>query len=324
MSKSVDLIGVPFDLGGGRSGARGGPEAFRRSGMIPALERAHISVRYQNIQEQSECPGVFDSLRKPRGRVYYEKEVAAVTRLVGARTFASLRLGHLPVVLGGDHSLSIGSIGAMLHPDILRGRTLGLVWIDAHYDAHTHLTTHSHRAHGLPLATLLGYGPRSLMPRGRKIRVETASGRSIRQAPRSLLSPGNVLHIGAGTDNCESEEDEFFETHGIPRFSRAYLQKEGWGSLWDALCALLCVDLLWVSLDLDAIDGSFAPGVYYRNPDGLLREELLLLASRIADSGKLCGVDIMEYNPKAEEFDVQGNSLTAGLATEFLLQILRT
>lgn len=321
MNVKVDLIGVPFDLGGGRSGARYGPDALIQSGLIEELKEVGISSRYHDLRVLGEIKEAFDTTRIARGQVHFEHEVAQVARLVSVHTFTSLRRGHLPVVIGGDHSISIGSVGAALHPEFLCGRTLGLVWIDAHLDAHTHLTTHSSRAHGLPLATLLGYGPRRFLECVHAITPGARIGRHSRVC--TALSPLNVMHIGCGEDHCELEEYAFFEKHHIPQFSRKYLQEEGWSTLFTSLQEISHrVDYLWVSLDLDSLDHSIAPGVYYPNPHGLLREEILALAAVLSDSRKVCGIDIMEYNPQFEKLDESGRAITARTATEFLLRLL--
>lgn len=321
MNLKVDLLGVPFDLGGGRSGARYGPDALIRSGLIEELKATGVSSRYHDLRVQGEIKKAFDTTRVAHGRVHFEHEVAEVAGLVSVYTFASLRRRHLPVVLGGDHSISIGSVGAALHPEFLCGRTLGLVWIDAHLDAHTHLTTHSCRAHGLPLATLLGYGPRRFLNCVHSSIRDSRTDK--RRRTNTALSPLDVIHIGRGEDHCESEEHAFFEEHQIPQFSRKYLQEEGWSALFASLQEIAHrVDHLWVSLDLDSLDNSIAPGVYYPNPNGLLREEILSLASVLSHSGKVCGIDIMEYNPQFEKLDEAGRAITAHTATEFLLQLL--
>lgn len=321
MNFAVDLIGVPFDLGGGRSGARYGPDSFARSCLPQELSRVGFASRYYDLGAKWGIVEAFNTLRTPSGLVHYEREVAQMAKIVSARTVATILAGRFPVVLGGDHSISIGSIGGALHSSVLSGRKLGLVWIDAHLDAHTHLTTPSHRAHGLPLATLLGYGPKRLVECANAVTYGVDKGR--RKRIGTTLSPLHVIHIGAGEDHCEPEEYAFFEKHSIPQFSRKHLRQEGWSALYSSLQEICdSVDLLWVSLDLDSIDRSIAPGVYYPNPNGLRREEVLELAAVIAASGKLCGVDLMEYNPQFEQLDKDGNPITVRTATEFLLRLL--
>ena len=170
---------------------RYGPDALICSGSLK-LGYGGDFESHQNLRVRENLS--IDTTRVARGKVHYEHEVAQVVRLVSAHTFASLRHGHIPVVLGGDHSISIGSVGAALHPEFLRGRTFGLVWIDAHLDAHTHLTTPSRRAHGLPLATLLGYGPRKLLECIHSVTPSSYAGRRTRC---SMLS-ANVIHVGCG------------------------------------------------------------------------------------------------------------------------------
>lgn len=319
MKLEVDLIGVPFDLGGGRSGAREGPNAFMSSCFTQDIASVGATIRYYDLRAQGGIIEAFDTTRDPEGDVYYEREVAQVAKLLSVRTCKTLFAGRLPVVLGGDHSISIGSVGGAIHHSVSLERKLGLVWIDAHLDAHTHLTTKSHRAHGLPLATLLGCGPDEFVRTANAIRYDRITGCKI----GASLSPLHVIHIGAGEEHCEEEEYAFFAEHHVPEFSRKHLKQNGLFVLEHELRLLAdSVDSIWVSLDLDALDSSIAPGVYYPNQDGLLQSEILYIAQCISRSGKLCGVDIMEYNPQFDRADKDGKPLTIEIATKFLQQLL--
>lgn len=315
MHRAVDLIGVPSEVGG-QNGTASGPDVLGPP-LLRALSEAGLAAAYHHVRGLQDFPSPSDVSRKPRGKVYYQKRVAAVADLVADCTFTSLCREHLPVVLGGDHSIAIGSQRSACNPDLLKGRTVGLVWIDAHYDAHTEETTRSHNANGMPLATLLGFGPRAFLPS----RWE-ADGKKLRRQPCQVFRPEHVLHLGVGETDCEPEEKALLDRLGVRIFAARGLHKNFW-TAGAALKALLeRVDLVSVSLDLDAIDRTFAPAVHLQSDGGITRTMLLCLADEVAMSKKLWSVDIMEYKQSAEEYNENGEGRTVALARDFLLRLL--
>jgi arginase len=308
MRRSIDVIGVPFDLGGGKSGVDSGPEALVASGFLSVLQSSGHNVSYRDLSKISACSYRFSSLDPPQGKVQYLKELIYVLESLCVRTFASLRVGHAPIILGGDHSIAIGSIGAALAPGILDGKRLGVVWIDAHYDAHTAATTSSGHANGMPLATLLGRGTHQLR--------RPIGYRSIR--------PEHLLHIGAGKADCEPEEIALFAKLGIPCFDQERLQSGGWMPVYQAIRSLaLAVDYIWVSFDIDSVNERWAPGVAFPNKFGIDDKGLFWLADRLALTGKVIGADIVEHTKDREKYDAEGRPKTAMLATEFARRILK-
>lgn len=307
MARSIDVIGVPFDLGGEKSGVDSGPAALVSSGFLDKLRFSGHGVSYKDLSQISESAHCFTSTDPPCGKVKYAKEAAGVLSLLAARTFASLRVGHTPIILGGDHSIAIGSVGAALTPELLPGR-VGLVWIDAHYDAHTARTTSSGHVNGMPLATLLG--------RGAGVLRHPISHRKIR--------PEHVLHVGAGKADCEPEEVALFAKLRIPCFTQEHLRSGGWHPVYQALSALArSVDHIWVSFDLDAVNYRWAPGVAFPNKAGLDRNSVYWFAERLALTGKICGADIVEHTSAREEYDANGQPKTATLAAEFAKRLFR-
>jgi arginase len=310
MPKHIDVIGVPIDVGGGRSGACHGPRALIASGIVQKLEAAGHTVSCKDIFEGNVEPVCLASAPSPpsKTRTLYVDEVGASITLLAARTFASLRVGHTPLILGGDHSVVIGSVGAALHPDLLCGKKLGLVWIDAHYDAHTGKTTSSGNANGMPLASLLGMGLREFRT--------PISNRKIQ--------PKNVLHIGAGKADCEPQEIALLERLNVRCFTEEHILTSGILPICDAYDELCTrVDLIWVSFDIDAVNQYWAPGVAYPNKGGFSYSMLMHLVDRLASRGKIIGADIVEYAPHKEEYDPLGFPKTATLATEFALRLFQ-
>lgn len=300
----IDLIGVPFDLGGGKSGAREGPRALLLSGLLARLRAHGHSARYVDAEELSEFPDVFTSSRDLRGRVRWLKNVAGVVGLTGARVTASLATSGTPVVLGGDHSIAIGSVSATLRRTRDEGASLGLLWIDAHYDAHTERSSRSHNANGMPLAAILGDGHPALRH-------------------REPISPDAVLHVGAGETDCEPDEIRYLIERRITTFSMSHIREFGPEMTYLGIEEFLRRhDRVWVSWDVDAVDARFAPAVDYPSIGGLSKDVILEIARRIASSGKVTGVDVVEYKPSSEEFGEDGRPKTAGLVQDFLLALL--
>lgn len=308
MARMIDVIGVPYHLGGTQNGTRGGPEGLVQNGFLAALEGRGHNVTYANLRAVSGRDDIFCGAHHEGHRVRYADELIALIPLLARQTGLALVEGSTPLVLGGDHSIVMGSIGAALHPDALHDDRLGLVWIDAHYDAHTEWTTHTGNTHGMPLAALLG------------------EGRQFRPAiGKQKFLPSQVIHIGAGVADCEPEEIALLSRLGVPCFPETFLAEKGWSPVYAALQALSSrVERIWVSFDLDSVCVEDAPGVSYRRlKGGLTRQEVLMLANWLSHTGKVVGADIVEMNFQYERLDAHGSSVTAHLASEFACQLLK-
>jgi arginase len=242
---------------------------------------------------------IFAGLNRPvQGPVRNHKELLRLIDDLCLRVMKLIHSRETPLVIGGDHSIVVGSIAAALRST----SSLGLVWVDAHYDAHTAETSHTGNAHGMPLATVLGFGGRCY--------DAVLQGRSV--------DPRHVLHVGAGSDDCEPEELELLDRLEVARFSDATLREIGWEPVFSFIEKLASsVEKIWVSFDLDAVRAEDAPGVYYRRKNGgLSRKEVLQLAYRLSATRKVVGADIVEMNFLRERV-VNGRFVTAVLASEF-------
>lgn len=302
MLRPLYLLGVPSEMGA-LNGTAKGPEAFQLSFRRLFSDVGQI-MTYENIGENVGFYDMEKLPRRSRGRVHRKKHVALVADLTAMRTYALLSAGRLPIVLGGDHSVSIGSCRGALEFASGQEKKIGLIWIDAHYDAHTEKTTRSHHANGMPLATLLGYGPRAF------------------RRPPYIFSPEQVIHLGAGNADCEPEEKALLDKLGVETFSAKALQENPIPAWIRTLALVDRSDLVWVSFDLDAVDRRFAPGVHLPSDGGLDRRLLLWLAEYMQVSQKLLGVDVMEYKPANDEFTEDGEGKTARLAVDVLLKLL--
>ncbi len=304
--KPVDVIGAPCDLGGALRGSARAPQTLIEDGLLVQLRVDSRSVSYTNIREHTLYPEAFCSTQKPSGRVHYRKKIETVLSVIAPRVFASLQLGHIPLLLGGDHSLVIASIGQALH---FYGTRLGVIWLDAHCDAHMPQTSSSHHANGMPLATLLGHGPKGFRtPIGDR-----------------ALTPAQVLHIGRGETDCEPEEIDFLEKRNVEMFPMSFLRGTDGMFLMSQRLKAFCesFDAVWVSTDIDVVLARDAPGVDFPSITGMTREELLAIARIIADSRLLVGADFVEYNPTRDHVYSDGTHQTAQLLIDVATTLFR-
>ncbi len=297
MHESIHVLGVPYELGGAGRGASSGPTALVEGGLLDILSEEH-KVSYLDLGDLLPSE-IFAGLNRPvQGPVRNHKELLRLIDDLCLRVMKLIHSRETPLVIGGDHSIVVGSIAAALRST----SSLGLVWVDAHYDAHTAETSHTGNAHGMPLATVLGFGGRCY--------DAVLQGRSV--------DPRHVLHVGAGSDDCEPEELELLDRLEVARFSDATLREIGWEPVFSFIEKLASsVEKIWVSFDLDAVRAEDAPGVYYRRKNGgLSRKEVLQLAYRLSATRKVVGADIVEMNFLRERV-VNGRFVTAVLASEF-------
>lgn len=289
----VDLIGVPLDFGADRRGVDMGPSAIRYAGLRGGLETLGHTVHDRGNVEvpvAETCPPGDPCLK-------YLDSIIDVARRLADRVAASLAAGHVPLTLGGDHSLALGSVmGAA------RGRRLGLIWLDAHGDFNTSETTPSGNIHGMPLAAIAGLGDERLV---------TLKGG---EPPGAAIAPANIAVVGAR--DLDDGERALLERAGVAVFSMEAVDRLG---MCEAMRRAITIvsrgtDGIYLSLDLDGVDPVFAPGVGTPVPGGLTFREAHLAAELVADTGRLAGVDLVEVNPI---LDLQNG--TAVLAVQLAL-----
>ena len=311
MQKNIDVIGVPFALGGSKSGSARGPAMLIENGLAAHLSRLGHKATYVDTRVNSEFSRHFSARDLHSKKVASLFAVQEVTKLAGAHVFIAHTLGHLPLVIGGDHSISLGTLSQYLDPVFSVGRRVGLLWLDAHYDAHTPTSSHSHYANGLPFASALGFGERSLA----SFR-STSNKKTMR---RLKFAPYNVLHIGAGESDCESEEVALLDNLKVKRVTMADIRRDGFASCAGVLGTFLKeVDDIIFTFDLDAMRQDFVPGVSFQSQSGLLPWHAFMIADAVAHSGKLRQLEIMEYNPDFEESTPDGCPKTADFVLLFL------
>ena len=297
--KPVHIVGAPLDLGGNRRGVDMGPSALRIAGIgerIAALGR-HVTDTGNVHAPIAEVHSPRDSKQK------YIDEIAGVCRLVHDAALASLDAGALPLVLGGDHSVAAGSVGAAAHwARRTKQLPIGLLWIDAHGDMNTPRTTTSGNVHGMPLAALLGSEPAALAEIG---------GMSPKvHAAQTVL---------VGIRNLDEREKVAVRESGVHVFTMKDIDRKGVATVIEHAVKLAGAGTagIHVSFDLDACDPFIAPGVGTPVKGGLDYREAHTVMEIVADSGLLTSLDLVEVNPT---LDVRNQ--TAQLGVELALSAL--
>ncbi len=276
MNRQVSLIGAPTDIGAGARGASMGPEALRVANIQSTLESHGLEVI-----DRGNLTGPANPWLPPDGGYRHLAEVVAWNRAVHDAMYAELQLGRLPILLGGDHCLGIGSIAAVARHCREAGKKLRVLWLDAHADFNTSHLTPSGNIHGMPVACLCGQGPRELIEIGGT--VPAIHPKVVRQIGIRSVDPG---------------EKRLVHEAGLEVFDMRYIDEMGMRQTMElALATLDSNTHLHVSFDVDFLDPDIAPGVGTTVPGGPTYREAQLCMEMIADSGRLASLDVMELNP---------------------------
>jgi len=269
----VSIIGVPMDLGANRRGVDMGPSAVRYAGLHGALQAlGHRVTDLGNLV----VPGPEHG---PKGdpRAHYLSAIVAVCGELARRVADAVRAGSLPLVLGGDHSLSVGSIGGLraVHPDA------GVIWLDAHGDFNTPETSPSGNVHGMPLAAAAGLGAPEL----------------VRCAGPEPVRPQRVALIGVR--DLDPEERRLIKDSGVLVFTIEDVDRLGLTVVMERTLEHMRrhTDRVHVSLDMDVFEPDLAPGVGTPVPGGLTYREGHQAMEMLAESGLVASMDIVEVNP---------------------------
>ncbi len=296
--KAVDIIGVPLDLGADRRGVDMGPSALRIAGLGDRLAALGYAVT-----DRGNLEAPIRETRRPgdAGKKYID-DIASICRRLFDTAAASLAAGTLPLVLGGDHSLSAGSVAASAASAREHNEQFGLLWIDAHGDMNTPRISPSGNVHGMPLAALLGPEPAEL------------SG--IGGVPPAVDAARTVL---IGVRNLDPAERKHVVASGIHVFTMKDVDRLGMATVAERALKLTGsdADALHVSFDLDVCDPGIAPGVGTPVRGGLSYREAHLVMETVADSGRLRALDLVELNPTLDD-----RNATAELGVELALSAL--
>jgi arginase len=290
--RSVSIIGAPTDVGASVRGANMGPEALRVAGLSDALARFVADVR-----DMGNLNGPLNPVLPPQGGYRHLPEVVAWNRLVYDAVLAELAAGRLPILLGGDHSLAIGSISAVASRCRESGKKLRVLWLDAHADFNTAALTPSGNIHGMPVACLCGFGPEELT--------------CIAGVSPAIL-PAEIRLLGIRS--VDDAEKHFLREARVEVYDMRCVDEIGMRqTLERALAGVDASTHLHVSLDVDFLDPDIAQGVGTPVRGGPTYRESQLCMEMVADTGRLSSVDITELNPA---FD--NRNATAELAVDLV------
>lgn len=292
--KNVSLIGIPLDLGAETLGVDIGPNAFRDQNIVPKLTDCGMQLKdLGNIHCKSRNEQKVNNLK-----LRYLDEILRVSEETVKIVTSEITSKQQVIALGGDHSIAIGTIAGA---SLALNKNIGVIWIDAHGDINTHKTTLTGNIHGMPLASVLGLGHDKLVNvggKGKKVEIE------------------NVIHVG-GCD-FDLAENEIIKNIGLFTYKIDDILARGLAPLLAKIDELLsrCPNI-WVSLDLDSIDSTYAPGVGMPNKGGLSYREIEFICEYIGSNTNIIGADIVEYNPLK---DIEGK--TSELAIELTAKLL--
>jgi arginase len=274
----ISIIGVPMDLGADRRGVDMGPSALRYADL-----NEHLVELGHEIQDLGDLDVIIPETQHfgdPHAK--YLTEIAAACSQLASLTLRAYESGHTPLVLGGDHSIAVGTVSGMSEGFRRAGKSLGLLWFDAHADMNTPETSPSGNVHGMPMAAILGYGPRELT-------------HIFDFSPKVL--PERVVMIGIR--EVDKDERELVKRSGIRVFTMKEIDKRGIGAVMDEALSILTrgTDGFVTTLDADFLDPYDSPGVATPVRGGASYREAHLAMEMIADTKKMACFEITEINP---------------------------
>jgi arginase len=300
--RNLGIIGVPIDLGAGRRGVDMGPSAIRIADLEHRLEElGHKVVDYGDLDVM-----IPETQKVGTGKLRYKQAILAACTELMKSVETCLEEGRMPLVLGGDHSIAIGSVAGSTNWFAKQGEALGLIWFDAHGDANTPETTPSGNIHGMSLAVLLGYGDHELVHLG---------GR----APK--VQPRNAVLIGIR--DIDSGERDFLKKSGVTCYTMRDLDERGMRDVLDEAIRLASDGTagIHLSFDLDVLDPEDAPGTGTPVWGGISYREAHLAMEMFHDRANIVAMDLVEVNPVLDTQNMTG-ILAAELAQSALGQTI--
>jgi arginase len=296
--RKITFIGVPLDLGAGRRGVDMGPSAMRSAGIHACVrglgydveDAGDVEVQIQETQDPGDP------------RLKFLKEIRATCEALRDKVASVLQKGRMPVVLGGDHSIAMGTIAGASRFHREKGGKIGLVWFDAHGDMNTPQTSPSGNIHGMPLAVALGIGEASL--------TGLAGKAPMVDGARSAV---------VGLRDVDPAERENLKDSGIGAFTMRDIDERGMRTVMEEAIkrASSGTEGIHVSFDLDGMDPDFAPGVGTPSPGGISFREAHLAMEMLADTEMVISAELVEVNPILDQ-----SNRTASLGVNLLASLL--
>jgi arginase len=294
----IAIIGAPMDLGAGRRGVDMGPSALR----VANLNERVASLGYQ-VEDLGNLNVVqAESVAAGAASARYLAEIAAICTRLAALVESAVEGGKFPIVLGGDHSIAVGTVSGLSHFYRRQGKKIGLVWIDAHADMNTPETSPSGNIHGMPLACCIGMGPAELTT-------------IFDYAPK--VDPRNVAVIGLRS--VDAEERKNVQRAGVHAYTMRDVDERGLRAIMQEALEVANdgTDGFHLSFDMDSVEPHEAPGVGTPVKGGMTYREAHLAMENICDCDRLLGLEVVEVNPVIDEAN-----RTAILAVELVMSAL--
>src|SRR5579884_1776215 len=292
---NIAILGAPLDLGAGRRGVDMGPSALRLAGLNPKLETLGYEIEdlgNVSVAQQESTPLGPENAK-------YLSQIAKTCAKLAETVESVVEGGKFPLVLGGDHSVAVGTISGIGNAFQQRGESIGLIWIDAHADMNTPESSPSGNIHGMPLACLVGYGPEELTGL---------------YGFHPKVAPENVVIVGLR--DVDQTERPHVRGFGVHAFTMRDIDERGMRSVMDEAIRLATAGTagFHLSLDMDFVDPADAPGVGTPVRGGVTYREAHLAMEMICDSRRMVSMEVVEVNPVIDEVN-----RTADLAVELVM-----
>ena len=282
MTKRVGFLGVPMDLGGGRRGVDMGPSAIRIAGLGKKIQELG-----HEFEDLGNVPVLRSDTKEPKDqKAKYLDSIANCCRRLKGRVERLVEEGGFPLVVGGDHSIACGTVAGLSNVYARKKKKIGLIWFDAHADMNTPETSPTGNVHGMPLASIMGYGPDALTRLGERF---------------PMVEPDKAVLIGAR--DVDPGERALAKECGITVYSMRELDILGMDRVMKEALSIVTRGTagFHLSFDMDGLDPYEAPGVGTPVTGGVTQREGHLLLEHAAESGKLLGLEFTEINPILDE-----------------------
>jgi len=301
--KPVHIIGVPLDLGASRRGTDAGPSALRIAGLSSAIEKLGYEVIVQ-----SDIPVPTMETRQAESlRARFKDEILQVCTNLATVTRDTLDAGQIPLVIGGDHSIAMGTVSGVAAHFRQRDDNIGLIWFDAHGDMNLPGISPSGNIHGMPLAHLLGHGDQDL-------------ANILGQHP--AVKPENVVLVGIR--EIDAHERDIISDSGVTAFTMRDIDELGMAHVCREALKIVNSDTagFHISFDVDGCDPAVMPGSGTLVPGGVSFREAHQLLENCADTGRMTSMEVVELNPFLDQANISAERAVALVQSAFGRSIL--
>ncbi len=297
-SKQIQIIGVPMDLGASRRGTDMGPSAMRVAGLGHELKR----TGYQIKREIDISVPSMESRDTDAREARFKNEILSVCRKLSETVKSSLSAGATPLIIGGDHSIAMGSVSGVAAHFREQDQNIGLIWFDAHGDMNVPSSTPSGNIHGMPLSHLLGIGDQDLAG------IEGFIGK---------IKAENVALIGIR--DLDDRERKIIRESGVRAFTMREIDERGMAAVATEILEIVNHNTagFHLSFDVDGCDPAVIPGSGTLVPGGISYREAHLLLEYCADSGQMTSMDLVELNPLLDHANISAERAVGLVASAF-------